>query len=281
MRRRHLLPLAVVAVAAGAGLFWLSGSEPSGAAAPAPASPSPTEAAAAPTTAPSGQPASQTEPTVPVPRRLVPLGRTLFAENCSSCHGLGADGSTRGPNLLGLGAATIDFWVSTGRMPLANPSAQPVSKPPRFDKTQTRAIVAYVTSLAPGGPGIPAVNLSGADEATGFNLFSLNCASCHTITGVGDALSAGSYAPSLLQATPTQIAEAIRIGPGQMPRFSVQQISYRQLNDIVRYVSSLKNPDDRGGYGLGHVGPVTEGFIALLMGLGGLMLISYWVGERA
>ncbi len=202
----------------------------------------------------------------------IKLGHTLFVENCSSCHGDAAQGTSRAPNLQGLGAATIDFWVSTGRMPLADPTAQAAIKPPRFNRSQTLAIAAYVSSLASGGPPIPQVNLGAASLSAGEGLFSTNCAACHTITGVGDALADGVYAPSLYTATPTQIAEAVRTGPGNMPRFGTSNLSNQQVADIVKYVKYLQNPNDAGGIGLGHVGPVAEGFVGILIGLGALMI---------
>lgn len=231
-----------------------------------------------------GTGASTTPTTIPVShnRSQVASGKTLFIANCSTCHGTNAQGSAYAPNLVGLGAATIDFWVGTGRMPLPFPTAQAPEKKPLFSASQRHAIVSYVTSLGKGGPGIPNVQLKGANVATGEQLFSLNCAGCHTIAGVGDALSAGYYAPSLYPATSTQVAEAMRTGPGNMPRFGPQDITPQQLNDVVAYVHRyIQHPVDRGGLGLGHVGPVAEGFVAFLVGIGSLLLLSYWIGEPA
>ncbi|NNN20223.1 MAG: c-type cytochrome [Acidimicrobiaceae bacterium] len=211
----------------------------------------------------------------------IALGKTLFVENCSSCHGDSAGGTSRAPNLVGLGAATIDFWVSTGRMPLADPTVQAIAKPSRFTRAQTLAIDAYVSSLATGGPQIPVVNLGAASLSVGEGLFSTNCAGCHTITGVGDALADAVYAPSLYPATSTQIAEAVRTGPGNMPRFGTGNLSDQQVADIVKYVKYLQHPNNAGGIGLGHVGPVTEGFVGILIGLGSLMIAGYWIGGRA
>lgn len=215
------------------------------------------------------------------PKSLIPQGRQLFAEDCQTCHGPQAEGSVRAPNLQGLGAATIDFWVSTGRMPLADPTEQAAVKPPRLSHQQQLAVSAYVASLAPGGPAIPSPNLGLANLSKGESLFSENCAACHTITGAGDELANNIYAPTLSAATPTQVAEAIRTGPGNMPRFGPGTFSNQEVDDIVRYVSYLKHPNDRGGLALGGVGPVAEGFVAILIGLGSLMVAGYWIGGRA
>ncbi len=211
----------------------------------------------------------------------IALGKVLYVENCSSCHGDAALGTSKGPNLQGLGAATIDFWVSTGRMPLADPTVQPIRKPPRFSRSQTLAIDAYVASLAPGGSQIPKVNLGAASLGAGAALFSTNCAACHTITGVGDALANSVYAPSLHVASTTQIAEAIRTGPLNMPRFGTGNLSNQQVADITKYVKDvIQHPNDAGGIGLGWVGPVAEGFVAIVIGLGVLMIVGYWIGGR-
>jgi ubiquinol-cytochrome c reductase cytochrome c subunit len=215
--------------------------------------------------------------------QMLSEGKILFDENCSSCHGLNATGSSRAPNLVGLGPATIDFWVSTGRMPLAAPTVQPVRKPVKFTRQQVLAIVAYVSSLGPGGSLIP--NISGVNNANiseGQSLFALNCAGCHTVTGAGDALAYGAFAPSLHYATPEQVAEAIRTGPANMPRFNSGNLSQSQVDAIVKYVTQgIQRPDNAGGFSLGGIGPVAEGFIGLLIGVGLLMLAAFWIGDRA
>jgi ubiquinol-cytochrome c reductase cytochrome c subunit len=218
---------------------------------------------------------------VALPKSFIAPGQALFAANCASCHGGDATGTERAPNLLSLGAGTVDFWVSTGRMPLADPTIQASTKPPRFNKLQSLEISAYVQSLAPGGVKVPVVNLSNANVGKGSELFTLNCAACHTITGAGDALADGAYAPSLHYATTRQIVEAIRSGPGNMPHFGPGNISNAEVRDITAYVHSyIQHPINRGGFGLGGIGPVGEGFVGLLIGVGALMLVCFWIGDR-
>jgi ubiquinol-cytochrome c reductase cytochrome c subunit len=219
---------------------------------------------------------------VSLPKAFIGPGQSLFAANCSSCHGPEALGTTRAPNLQGLGAGTVDFWVSTGRMPLADSSVQATRKPPRFNRLQTLEIASWVQSLTPGvGVQIPVVDTKGADLESGNTLFTLNCAACHTITGAGDALMDGASAPSLHLATPTQIVEAIRSGPGNMPHFGPGDITNAEARDIATYVSTvIQHPADPGGAGLGGIGPVGEGFVGLLIGVGLLMLVCFWIGER-
>ena len=219
---------------------------------------------------------------------LIPLGQQLYMQDCASCHGVHADGvlpnGTTGnyPDLTGLGPATINFWVTTGRMPAANPrDVQAMRRQPRLTVFQSNAIAAWVNSLQPATPYIPSANLNGANLTVGQDLFALNCAACHTITGGGDALASSTFAPSLHVATPTQIVDAIRTGPGNMPRFT-GNLTDSQVRDITAYVAeSIQKPTNIGGVGMGGLGPVAEGFIGLALGVGGLMLVSFWVGDRS
>lgn len=221
-----------------------------------------------------------------LPKSYIAPGEQLFEANCSSCHGVDGTGTANGVPLVGLGPATVDFWVGTGRMPLGNPATQPIQKAPRFPDKEILEIAAFVGSLGPTAPGfpdgIPVVNLKGADLAYGNSMFVLNCAACHTITGSGDALADGNSAPSLHKATAVQAVEALRTGPANMPHFGPGQLTNQQVADIVAYVTGpIQHPNNAGGIGLGGIGPVAEGFIGLLIGVGGLMLVAFWVGDRS
>jgi ubiquinol-cytochrome c reductase cytochrome c subunit len=222
------------------------------------------------------------------PAALIPMGQALYAQNCASCHGDSANGvpavQTPGsyPNLRGLGSATIDFWIESGRMPAADTTAvQANRKQSKLTHEQALAVTAYVASLSPATPYIPTVrNLDTANTSDGFSLFALNCAACHTITGGGDALASGTYAPSLRKIPATQVAEAIRTGPGNMPRFT-GNLSDAQVRNIVAYVTgNIQHPMNPGGFGLGGLGPVAEGFIGLALGVGLLALVAFWIGDR-
>ena len=221
------------------------------------------------------------------PAALKSFGEALYMQNCASCHGVEANGVAANgspdnyPNLRGLGAATIDFWIETGRMPAADPtSVQAPSRIAKLTHGQAIAITSWVNSLAPATPFIPIVNTKTSNVSNGFSLFALNCAACHTITGGGDELAKGTYAPTLRLVQPTQIAEAIRTGPGNMPRFT-GNLSDKQVHDIVGYVSNyIEHPRNVGGIGFGGLGPVAEGFITLGIAAVLLLLIAFWIGER-
>jgi ubiquinol-cytochrome c reductase cytochrome c subunit len=212
---------------------------------------------------------------------MVAAGEDLYLRSCVSCHGVGGKGTAGYPSLIGVGAASADFYLRTGRMPLAYPSAQPPQKAPAFDDTEIRQLVAYVASLG-DGPPVPDVDPDRGDIALGSELFLANCAACHNSAGVGGALSYGAHAPPLLDVDPTQIGEAMHIGPGQMPVFGPDTFDQHEMDSIVAYVRYLQEPEHPGGLMIGRVGPVPEGFVAWLVGLGALILVIRWITrERA
>jgi ubiquinol-cytochrome c reductase cytochrome c subunit len=186
----------------------------------------------------------------------VERGRELFLTSCASCHGAEGGGTAIAPSLIGVGAASASFQLTTGRMPLTDPDAQAVRKPPAFSQREIDALVAYVASLG-DGPPIPDVDPADGDLEVGSTLFLNNCAACHSASGAGGALSYGRNAPELHRATALQIGEAIRTGPGQMPVFGPDTLDEHQVNSIVRYVRYLRDPDDPGGFSLGRIGPIT------------------------
>jgi ubiquinol-cytochrome c reductase cytochrome c subunit len=208
-------------------------------------------------------------------------GQVLYEEHCSSCHGADATGTAQGPDIVGLGPAAYDFMMSTGRMPLAQPGAQAVRKEPTLSPAEIEAITAYLVARSPGeGTPIPNVRPATGSLSEGQRIYELNCAPCHGATGNGGAVGPEA-APSLKHATPTQIGEAVRIGPGTMPVFDASTISDQELNSLARYVLYLRAPENRGGLALNLGGPVVEGFVGLVIGLGAVMLVMRFIGERS
>jgi ubiquinol-cytochrome c reductase cytochrome c subunit len=208
-------------------------------------------------------------------------GQSLYLTSCASCHGTDGKGvEGRGPTLKQSGAASADFYLTTGRMPAsAGIGTQSIRKPPAFDPQEIADLVAYVASIS-DGPPIPTLDPDNADLALGQQLYTANCAGCHNSAGSGGALGQGFYAPALTDATPVQVAEAIRIGPGAMPSFGSGVLDEHALNSIVRYVDYLREPTDRGGFSLGRIGPVTEGLVAWLVGMTALLVAVRLIGAR-
>jgi ubiquinol-cytochrome c reductase cytochrome c subunit len=206
-------------------------------------------------------------------------GKQLYGRYCLSCHGgNGAGIPEKAPRLTGVGALAADFYLRTGYMPLRELGTQPRRSRVLFSESEIRALVAYVASLGPG-PAIPQPRPERGDLSRGQMLFTEHCAGCHQIVAEGGYVS-GAVAPPLDRATPTQIGEAVRIGPYVMPRFSTSQISRRQLDSIVRYVEYAKHPDDRGGWAIGHLGPVPEGLVTWFIAGSLLVGVCVVIGTR-
>ena len=210
----------------------------------------------------------------------------LYLADCAICHGADAHGTNRGPTLVGVGRASLDYYLTTGRMPISDPNRflgnpdQEITRHTPFYPPQTiTALEDYVQSLTgASGPPIPDMDPN-ANRAAGGDIFRLQCAACHAWAGDGGALL-HREAPQLHEATPNQIGDAVRVGPGLMPAFGDAAIDGRQLDQLVVYVRYLAHPEDRGGDPLWHLGPVAEGLAAWAIAMTVLLLTIRWIGER-
>ena len=219
---------------------------------------------------------------------LVRRGEQLFGQNCATCHGdrgrgIDQQGPSQGPPLLGVGAASVDFMIRSGRMPMDD-ARDPLRRGPQeFDDTDRAALVAYVTSLAPGeGPEIPDISgFQSSDQSRGLELFTTNCAACHGPTAAGIAVGQNDVSSNLEGVPPLEVAEAIRSGPGVMPVFSDDVLPEEDLKAVTNWVISLREREAPGGLSVGRSGPVSEGFVAWLVGLGLLGIVMYLLGEKA
>lgn len=215
----------------------------------------------------------------------VAQGRALFVNGCSTCHGINAQGGSYGPSLIGVGAAAVDFQVGTGRMPLAQPGAQAERRTPQYTPNQILALASYIASLGPG-PAIPTAQeldlsgLSDADIALGGKLFRTNCASCHNFVAAGGALSQGKYAPSMQDTSTEHIWDAMVSGPENMPVFANTTLTPDDKRDIMGYILKIRNAPNPGGMALGRVGPVPEGAVIWVVGLGLLAAVAVWIGAK-
>ncbi|WP_214110600.1 cytochrome bc1 complex diheme cytochrome c subunit [Acrocarpospora catenulata] len=211
-------------------------------------------------------------------------GRSLFVAHCSSCHGMNAEGTSMAPPLVGVGAAAVDFQVSSGRMPAANPGPQAPRKPLAewVNEDTIRQLSAYVQSLG-GGPERPTADMvdpAKGDAAKGGELFRANCIQCHNFVGAGGALTYGKYAPNLNEATPEQIYEAMVTGPQAMPVFNDSTLTPEDKRNMIAYIVSMRELKDPGGFGLGRIGPVTEGLVAWIAGISFMSLAAIWITAK-
>jgi ubiquinol-cytochrome c reductase cytochrome c subunit len=211
----------------------------------------------------------------------VAAGQAIYQRSCITCHGSNLQGVPhRGPSLIGVGEAAVYFQVHTGRMPLVRQEAEAQQKPPIFNEQQIEQLMAYVQANG-GGPTLPTGDLRDGDLAQGGELFRLNCASCHNTVGEGGALSSGKAAPSLYEADDKTIYTAMLSGPENMPVFGDNQITPDQKRAIINYIQTIKAQADPGGQGIGRIGPVSEGLVLWVVGIGILMFGIFWMGSKA
>ena len=222
-------------------------------------------------------------------------GKALFGRYCASCHGPDGSGSTGqryggtqgrntgvqtglGPSLHGVGALAADFYLRTGYMPLKRNGIQPRRSRLLLGPQEIDALVRFVASLGKG-PAVPKPHPERGNVSAGMALFRSHCAGCHQIVAEGGYVT-NAVPPALGDATATQIAEAVRIGPYVMPKFSAKELSDRQLDSIIRYVQYAQHPDNRGGWALGNIGPIPEGLVSWFIAGVALVGTCLIIGKR-
>ena len=226
----------------------------------------------------------------------VAQGRELFLVSCAFCHGQNGEGvktengNQLGPSLVGVGAAAVDFQVGTGRMPATQPGPQiPQKEKVSYTPDEIAALAAYVASLGPGRaiPDESDYSIEGlSDEereaaiTRGGQIFLTNCTACHNFEGSGGAMPQGGYAPAIRGVQPKYIFEAMLTGPQAMDNFSNGNLSVDEKRDIVAYLQSLENNPGYGGFGMGGIGPVSEGMFAWIVGIGSLVGVAIWIAAH-
>jgi ubiquinol-cytochrome c reductase cytochrome c subunit len=232
------------------------------------------------------------------PSSAVQQGKALFGQYCIACHGANGEGISKpreiggntalrvprpqkgyGPSLRGVGALAADFYLRTGYMPLHELGLQPRRSHVLLSEGAIRALIAYVASLGKGPP-VPTPHPERGNLSEGEHLFADRCAGCHQIVAQGGVVT-GALPPPLEDASITQIAEAVRIGPYVMPRFSEKAISNTQLDSIIRYVQYTKHPENPGGWALGYIGPVPEGLVSWFIAGAVLVALCMVIGKRS
>jgi ubiquinol-cytochrome c reductase cytochrome c subunit len=222
-------------------------------------------------------------------------GHELFLVGCSFCHGINGqgvkteDGNQIGPPLVGVGAAAVDFQVGTGRMPAEQPGPQIPQKEVSYTQDEIDALAAYVASLGPG-PAVPPEAEYNIDNMTdeqlqeaivrGGEIFRTNCSACHNFEGSGGAMPRGGYAPKIRNVEARYIFEAMLTGPQAMDKFSNGNLSVEEKRDIVAYLQSIEDNPQYGGFGMGGIGPVSEGLFAWIVGIGSLVGVAIWIAAH-
>lgn len=227
----------------------------------------------------SGERESAQPPAPPLAVRAA--AEELYLQSCASCHGQDGGGSASVPSIIGVGSAAVDFQLRTGRMPFAGlPGEQAMRKPVAFTDEQIELLIDYVVNVlgsgVPPGPEIPDVTTDPALVGAGQQVFINNCAPCHGATGQGGAVGGGALAPPLDQATAVQVGEAMLTGPGQMPVFDLPLSS---LDAAATYVGYLQTASHPGGFSIGGIGPVPEGYVGWILGAGLMVIVIYQIGR--
>ena len=210
-----------------------------------------------------------------------PPGARIYAQNCASCHGMQQQGSADGPSLHHVGLAEVDFYLSTGRMPAAAPWVEVAHRDERAGQQlpleQIRALEAYLAPVVAGGPPLPEVEV-GPHAAHGRLLYEINCQQCHAVGGNGGSIGRADWAPALHEATINEVADAVRAGPGEMPRFGEHQLTPSDLDDLAGYVLSMQAVQPGGMIPSPSTGPVPEGalgYVAIIV----LIVFVFGIGR--
>jgi ubiquinol-cytochrome c reductase iron-sulfur subunit len=189
-------------------------------------------------------------------------GAAIYAANCSGCHG------DHGQGLIGPSQQADAFPALVAGMIKRGGISMPAFR--QFSPAQVAAVSNFVaTQIAD-----PVART--ATIAEGGRLFRLYCSGCHSSTGRGGALSQGRNAPSLADYPAAEALAAMILGRGNMPNFAGTTFNVRQQASVALYVQLLQAPPSPGGWGLGYIGPVTEG-LACFAALGLLVLLTVWL----
>ncbi|MFF2633727.1 c-type cytochrome [Microbacterium sp. NPDC058021] len=209
-------------------------------------------------------------------------GKKLFQANCATCHGLDLQGTENGPSLYGVGELSVEFQVSTGRMPLQMQGPQAPQKPVQFTQEQIDALAAFTQSVSPG-PSFPDAHvLDGeGDVSAGAELFRINCAMCHNVAAAGGALTEGKYAPALTNTSALHMYAAMVTGPQNMPVFNDLTLTTEEKRDIISALLYMQNTESPGGFSLGSLGPVSEGLFIWIFGIGSLIALTVWITAKS
>lgn len=181
------------------------------------------------------------------------VGLTIFAENCTVCHGVSGAGSSMGvalntPELREKDAATLARTVAEGVPGTMMAGWGKALTPEEIDQ-----VVGFLlhwdeveaAGVALTAPTIAQIDLGDAAAvlALGERLFSSTCTTCHGEAGAGGVGPAINSRQFLSNRDDAQIEQAIVQGgrrPGSsMPAFG-DRLTSVEIDALVRYIRSLE-----------------------------------------
>lgn len=203
------------------------------------------------------------------PIALVVSAADTYQQDCVPCHGSNGEGSDIAPSLKAAGfSALIEPKVSEGG------GGMPVFAD-LLDEQQIQAVSDYVAQ------NVADAATHDATDGEGSEVWRLYCSPCHGSTGRGGALTSSDNAPTLGADGGADALIDMQEGPGEMPAFAGNTLTNRQQAAVALYLQDvIAQPPSPGGWGLGYLGPVPEGFFALFLGLGGLVVFARWAQGR-
>jgi ubiquinol-cytochrome c reductase cytochrome c subunit len=168
-------------------------------------------------------------------QQQVARGEDIFTRQCASCHSI-TGGEADAPDLRQVSVPYADLVLRTQRMPPGDRDGR-TKGDVRYSDEDREAIVAYLTEQFGLEGEIP--EPAEGDPARGREIFATHCAACHGSTGAGGVAGGGAITPNLIGLDGVTLAQAIRVGPFQMPRFSSDQISDEGLGDIAAFMHEV------------------------------------------
>ena len=211
---------------------------------------------------------------------------TIYANQCATCHGSDGGGRTipgtdeDAPALAGNPDVTVpylDLTIRVGRMP--PPENEPFDNRHRevvIDDAERELLVAYLAQQFDLEGEIP--QPPEGDATAGREVYAANCAQCHGSTGAGGVAGAGAWTPEVIGRDAVAVAEAIRVGPFEMPRFGEEQISDQEIGDVAAFLEEVA-AEEGTPLGLVEINPVyASGFAFAFAVL--ILLSAMWIAGR-
>ena len=224
---------------------------------------------------------SAREPVRAQDQRQLERGGLIYQQQCATCHGGGGQGGLvpgtdrRAPTIEGLEIAYVDLVLRTGRMPPpGDPFDNRLRKPVVLGEDR-EALIAWIDAQIGLVGEIP--QAEPGDPARGLQGYSIPCAHCHGSSGGGGVAGAGAFTPPLTGYEPVVIAEAIRVGPFEMPRFSRGQITDEEVDHVVAFLQHVEEEEKTPLFGLVEINPVYASGFAVLLALVTIFSL-FWIG---